>query len=359
MELWVVLVVLTQFAWVSEIFIDKFLVHTPSEGGDGSSVGALVLVSAFFNIVVAGIIFGVLATLYGIDGAVAKITFDALSLRNAIAVGVLEILWLIPYFHALRSGDETSAPPVFQTVPIFGFMLGLFVFGEIPTLVQVGAGIVILLGSVLLNLELLKQEAREKARKAFESFKERVGKQGVARLHGDKAFERLKEAAEGPGKISLNTRTLGLMLLASFIIAVSGFVFKDAALEENFWGTAFWMTIGAFGSGLCLWAFVPKYRKQFHSVMEKKQMLRLNILNEVIDNVAMLAYYGAIVVGPSVAIIQLTNAYQPILLLVASFILARWGSERHTEMFASRDGKVTRKVIGITAIVVGSLIIFT
>jgi drug/metabolite transporter (DMT)-like permease len=352
MELWVLLIIIAQLAWVLEIFIDKYLVSTPS-GEDGHSVGTLVLVSALFNIVVAAAIFGGLSFYYGFESAVAKLTFDFNSLSVAIAVGVMEILWLIPYFYAIHHSDETSAPPVFQTIPIFGFALGFLVFGEVPTVVQVGGGSVILLGSILLNLEITKRQAAEGA---LDLLTRKIGIKAIKELTTGE-LERLWKVAEQRG-VALNKKAFGLMLLASFIIALSAFLFKDAAESENFWGSAFWMALGAFSFGVCLWLSVPGYRRQLTATLKRPRMLKLNLANEVVDNIAMLAFYGAVVLGPSVAVVQLSNAFQPILILAMGAILARWGtSRRHTEMLARHH--IERKVVSIVAIVLGSLLVFT
>lgn len=330
--LWVFLMLFAQLCWVSEIYIDKYLLNQTSKliRNDSvddtkqatNSVGTLVLVSAFFNIVVAGVILATLALYYGVDGAIAHITFEKGNLFSALSVGVMEVLWLIPYFYALHYADEITAPPVFQTIPIFGFALGFFFFEEIPTQIQVIAGLTILFGSVLLNMELLKEKAEEK------------------------------------GRLTFNWIAVALILLASFIIALCAFLFKGTGQEQNYWGTAFWTGIGAFLTGVCIWACIPNYRKQFAMLIRgrNRKVWQLNVTNEVVDNIARLTFFGAVMLGPSTALVQSMNAFQPILLLLFGFVLARVGSVQHSQKLT--NSVLIRRSIAIMIIAIGTLLIF-
>ncbi len=320
---WLILVLIAQFAWACAIYIDKYLLRTTSspETGDSDSVGTLVLISALFTGIVALLILCIIFGLYGYDGGVERITFRLGSFLAALCVGIIEIVWLIPYLYALDYADEMVAPPLLQTIPIFGFFLGFFVFGEIPTTAHLIAGIVILAGSLILNMELVNEE-------------------------------------RGKGTIHINWKGIALMLFSSFLVALAGFVFKDAALEENYWGSAFWTAMSSFATGLLIWAIVPAYRKQFNTFWTRKRYraIALNTGNEIIDNIAVFVYYAAIVYGPSTALIQSTVAYQPVLLLAIAFVLGFFGSHEHQK--ALSGGNLTRRVAGISIIFFGSILIF-
>lgn len=311
---WILLVVLAQFTWATGSYIDGYLLRR-YKVEEESATGTLLLISAFFGVVIATLI-ALTALLiphfgYSFDTA---IILPINQIGIALFVGFLEILWLIPYYYALDESDETSTSPLFQSIPIFGLLLGLFVFNETPLLVQIFGTLFIVLGALILNFE--------------------------------------------PETKKINFRVILLMLCASFIVAFLTFLFKVTAIEENFWGTSFWVSIGMSITGLMIWSLVPKYRTQFNAFIKKKDWrgLIVNAVNELIDNIAIIAFNGAIVIGPAVAIVQSTTAYQPIFILLIGWILAKLGSDTHKSK--TNFSEIIKRSIGIIVIVFGSLLIF-
>lgn len=320
---WLSLVFIAQFAWAMENYIDRHLLtRFKAHHEEHTGVGTLVLISAFFSLAISGVVAvtAVILTHYGVieTGPLALKTGERLT---ALFVGALEILWLIPYLHALNHSDETQAVPLFQMVPVFGLFLGLVFFGEIPTAMHVVAAGIILAGSVLLNTSW-------------------------------------HEKKSGDDTNRLNMRVIVLMTLASFIIAIAALLFKDTALEENFLGTAAWMYLGSFFTGCILWLVVPAYRREFTAFLIRRDVhgFIINTVNEVIDNLSLLAFYGAVMLGPSTALVQSTVAYQPVFVLVIAMIAARLGSSFHTERLSGKG--IWHRVVGITIIVFGSFLIF-
>jgi hypothetical protein len=159
------------------------------------------------------------------------------------------------------------------------------------------------------------------------------------------------------GKVSVDWPVIGLMLLSSFFIAISGFFFKDAALESNYWGTAIWMNIGMAVTGMLVWAAVPQYRREFNRFIARRDYASyaINAANELVDNFAVLGFYAAIVRGPSVAVVQSTNAYQPFFVLIIGVIVARF-SPYHKRHLSGLG--LAKRFIGIAAIVGGSVMFF-
>jgi len=323
MPLWFICILFSQLTWAVGVYLDKYLV-THDEDSDSASdeVGTLVLVSAFFNAVVAAIVVGVMYILYQEEAWAMIFAFGTENILSALFVGVLEIMWLIPYFYALGYTDETAAPPLFQTVPVFGFLLGFFVFSEMPTQTQIFASIAILAGALVLNLEMAKEASH--SRKISSLF---------------------------------NWRAIGLMLVASFIVAFSAFIFKDSAEGGNYGSSAFWMAIGAFITGCFMWLFVPAYRRTFTAFVKEQnyKKLGINLFNETTDNLAILSFYAAIVLGPATAVVQAGAAYQPILLLLIGVGLAYLGSHSHKHHLNVNNLLI--KSLGICLIVVGSVFI--
>ena len=234
---------------------------------------------------------------------------------SAMFIGVLEVVWLIPYFYALTKADEAEVVPIFQSIPIFGLILALAFFGEMPLLIHIIGSLVVISGALML---------------AFDT-----------------------------KKYVFNAKVLFLMLLASFIISASTVLFKYTALEENYWAASFWMSIGTFLTGIVIYICFSTYRQQFNSFLKKKDWLGIgiNASNEFVNQIAILAFYLAVVLGPSVMVVQSTTAYQPVFVLIIGLILAKLGSRLHIESLSGSE--LVKKVFGITVILIGSLLIFS
>jgi uncharacterized membrane protein len=321
-HLWIFLMIFAELAWSFGIYLDKFLINTmPSEEAEEEAIGSMLIFGACFNIVIAAFSVLVLIFLNGPSGALSMITFDLPHILTALLVGILGVAWVIPYLYALHLADESTAPPIFQSVPVFGFFLGYFFFNELPSTFHMIGGTIIIFGALILNLSLMLENAKNR-------------------------------------RIEFNKKSFGLMLLASFIIALIAFLFKDTAESANYWGTTFWMGMGAFFTGISMWAFITPFGIQFNKLITSRnwRLIGVNALNETLDQIAMLAFYGAILLGPSTALVQSANSYQPLILLIIGFILAKFGSKRHAHILTTSE--LLRRLLGVSIIVVGSLMIF-
>lgn len=321
-HLWFYIALVAEIAWAVGIYLDKYLVTTTNaEGNEENTTGTLMIISSSFGVVVAFVIFIVMTILFGHTETFSLLAIAPSNLVWSLFIGVLEMLWLIPYFYALHYTDEMIAPPILQTVPVFGFILGFFFFNEIPTVIHGIASALIVLGALFLNIDLIKEES-------------------------------------GGAKVTINWKAILLMLLSSIIIAAISFIFKDVAIEESFWGTAFWTAIGSFCFAIFLWLCIPSYRIQFNKLIRVRgaSIVGINVTNEIIDNIAIYAFNAAVIIAPSVVLVQSTTAYQPLLLLAIGFVLAKLGIERHAKTLTTWE--LTKRVFAIGLITVGSLLIF-
>jgi uncharacterized membrane protein len=307
--------------WVIGTYIDKYLLDSyQCDDPNVSAVGTFVLVSSAFMIVVALIMFGVTLGL-----GTSVLNFSREEIFLAILIGVCDIAWLIPYLYALEDdekGEEghgrvVQVDPLFPIVPVFGFLFGYFLFDESYTLVQVLAALTILAGSVVININLQKREGAQA--------------RGV-----------------------LNTRVLLLMGLSSMIIAISGYFFEDATTGGDFWGIAFWVSVGSVCAGLVIYVIVPSYRRGFNAYVKRRdaQSIAVNTVNELCDNIAGFAFYAAIMYGPSTALVQSTMAYQPLAVFVIGFLIML--RKRET----MRGGMLAVRFLAIGFIVSGSYFLY-
>ncbi len=325
---WYWLVLCAHMFWVLGTYIDKYLLDSyRCEDENTSDVGTFVLVSSAFMLLVAVVIYGIATTL-SYFGIIEAVSFD-LGMRDlllALAVGVCDIGWLIPYLYALRDEDENEVStevvqvdPLFQIVPVFGFLFGFAFFEETFTWLQLLSGVVILVGSIVLNINLTKG-----SRASFGAF--------------------------------LNLRVIVSMSIASAVIALSGYVFESASMDGNYWGTLFWVSVGSVLAGIMMWACIPSYRRGFHAYIRRwdARSLQVNVLNEFADNIAAFAFYAAIMLGPSTAIVQSTMAYQPFFV----FLAACFASLFRINRFAHQGWVFAVRALGIVLVVVGSVALY-
>ena len=207
---------------------DQYLVAKYSTGIRSS--GALVLFSSLIGILVAFLI-----GLFQV-GVFQVSTLDKFFL---IITGGITITWVILYLFALEIEDVSTVVPWFLTVPIFGFVLGYVFLGETFSLQQLVGSIVILLGSLLVSIDFSRQKKK------------------------------------------LRWRSACYMLLACFLIAMTGVIFKYITVaEDNFWISSFWGYIGLGIFGVMIYFFVPKYRNEF-MLMNRRGGVKIFTLNTV------------------------------------------------------------------------------
>lgn len=61
-------------------------------------------------------------------------------------------LGMLAFYRAIRQGELSRVVPLAFTTPLWGFLLGIVVFGEKATLLKAGGALAMLLGIILLNL---------------------------------------------------------------------------------------------------------------------------------------------------------------------------------------------------------------
>ncbi len=61
-------------------------------------------------------------------------------------------LGMLAFYRAIRQGELSRVVPIAFTTPLWGFLLGVLLFGERATPLKAGGAAAILLGIILLNL---------------------------------------------------------------------------------------------------------------------------------------------------------------------------------------------------------------
>ena len=220
------------------------------------------------------------------------------------------------YYIALRKSDAALITTLFQLVLPFNFILGMVLFDERPSLLQLLGLIIIAVGSTLISLEQKQKKWR------------------------------------------LKRDILLLMALASILISISDAVFKNAAQDLPFMTLAISEYASSVLAGLLLLAFVPRVRKELGSLRKSLRVTAGMLqLNEAFTLGGTLAIRYAIVIGP-LALIQGVMGTQPLIVMILTAILTSLGiklqlnDKKHT----NRSHTILR-VFAILIVCVGSVLI--
>jgi drug/metabolite transporter (DMT)-like permease len=307
---WIVFSLLAVLCDVLVGYIDEWLLHKiegKKHSKDIDAAGQLILISGFF-----GFVLSVIATVVVIVTPF-YFAFTYESFVYAFLAGILEVLWLIPYFYAIERGGALNTTPLFQTIPIFSLLIGMWFFAEIPALMHIVATIIILNGAFLLNYS--------------------------------------------PKERNTDYRTVILMLLSSAIISMGYFLFKDASETGNFLSALCANGLGMGALSALIWFAWKPYREQFLKRLKTfdVSIIVLQTANEGLYSLATVLNRLAIVLGPSVVVVSAMDAFHPVFTLGIGALLARFGFSNYTETF-NGTGRVT-KTIAIAMIVLGAVLV--
>lgn len=284
--------------------IDKYIL---SRYLKGSGVGALMLFSALFAILI-------LPFIYLLEERVLSISInDSLFL---IGVGILSFIAVFFYFKALSYTEASVAVPFFQLIPIFGFILGFILLGEVVSVKSILAGLIIISGILLLS------------------------------------FSKKEE-----GEILFKGKVVVLMLGSSFTYALYEVLFKLVTIKETFWISLFWQNIGLLITGLFLYIFIKSYRQDFHKLISNNGLgiLSLNLLNETLNTLAVgLIQYASLLVP--IVLVFLVNSLQPAIVFILGILLTLFLPKISKEDI--KRSTLIQKTIAILIVTFGTYLLY-
>jgi uncharacterized membrane protein len=299
---WFTIALIAPALWSVTNHIDKYLVSKYFKGG---GTGSLIIFSSLIGLFVFPVIYIFHPNVTNIETKYALLIG---------ANGFLYVLGLLPYIYALQKDEASIVVPLFQTIPVFSYILAFIVLGETLTTMQIFASLLVILGAIALSLDLIAKRPK---------FKKEV---------------------------------FGLMFLASFLVALNGLIFKFVAIQADFWATSFWEYVGFTVLAILLLLFIPSYRKQFVSVIKanKVPVLGLNGLNEVINIVAKLSMNFATLLAP-LALVWVVNGFQPFFVFLYGLILTLFFPHFGTENLARKH--IIQKIVAILIMFTGTLLL--
>ena len=312
---WFFLAVSAPFLWAIVNIMDEYLIskyYNDENAGSGNkigeehgSVGSLVLYSSLFGIFVS-------LGIFIFRPSVLSVSIQSILLL--ILSGILAVGWIVCYMKAIQGSSASSVVTWFQTIPVFGYFFGIFVLNEFPTGIQILGSLLILTGAVVATMEF---------------------SQGVVRAR---------------------KREILYMLLASLLVAISGGIFKAVAIDNDFWLSTFWESAGLAITGIGLYAFHAKYRRDFQTklISNGKKILSINLLNEVFSSVGNVMNNFAMLLAP-LALVFSVNTIQPLYVFILSIIFTLLWPHLGKENLGRKA--LVAKSIAITLVIVGSIII--
>lgn len=301
---WFFIALISTICFSTITHIDKYLM---SKYLNNKGIGALMLFSSLFAIIVLPFIFLIEKSVFSIS------SLNALFL---IGVGILSFLAIFFYFKALTYVDASTAIPFFQLIPIFGFILGFIFLGELIPIRSIIAGLIIILGVSLVSFEKKDQKP-----------------------------------------IVFQKQMVFLMMGSSFIYALYEVLFKVIAITETFWVSLFWQNVGLFLTGLFLYFFVSSYRQDFHNLIKSNgsTIIGLNVVNESLNTVAVALLQYASLLTP-ITLILLVNSLQPFIVFLIGLLLTLFLPKISQENITRK--MLLQKSIAIVVVLIGTYFLY-
>jgi len=299
---WFILALIAPFLWAITNHIDKYLISKQLER---IGVGSIIVFAAIVDLILIPVIIFIEPTVLRID---------LISILWVLASGMFFVYYLFPYYKALETDEASVVAPLFQMIPVVSYFVGLVFLHETLTDRQLLGGLLIILASIGISLELKH-------------------------------------------KMRLKTKTFFLMLLSSILIVAGAGIFKFVALEETFWSAIFWQNIGMIAASLLL-LIKPSYRQQLKNlvVLRDKKLYLLMTFNELINIAAGMIISYSYLLAPLV-LVQLVSSIQPLFVFVLGILLTRLIPQFNSE---NTNPKILiQKFVFILIIIAGTYFLLT
>lgn len=292
--------IVAAFFWAVTNLIDKYLVDRySSEHG----VSGIVVLSGLFPVVLVVIALAAGSNLFELPLHATVILLIS---------GFLMMAWIFFYLKALADDDASVVTTLLVLAPLSALVFGYLFLHELPTPWQLVAGAIIISGALTV------------------SYVPSVG--------------------------HFKWKLLGYAIAASGTMGLMHALFKFVAIEETYWQSIFWRSLGMVMATTMLLSCFPNIRKRSLGFMYThfKTATSLNLTNESLTLVADAIFAFSILLAP-LAIVQTTESFQPIFIIIMIFVLTQFGIKTLVE---NQDtSRTTMKLLGITLTLGGSILL--
>ena len=288
---------------IDKFLIEKFLSKDP---GQKEEVGSLILFSTLFSLLVLPVIYLIEPGVF----SVPIFNIGILLLNGVLCVGAIVL-----YLYAMEKDEASIVVPFYQLIPVFGYILGVFVLGELLSFRQIVSSLIIIAAAIALSFDLSSE------------------------------------------KISFHGRVLWLMSGASFIFALSGVIFKKIAVEQGFWLSAFWEFAGLALMGVIIFLAISTYRRDFIRLLRHsgRPIILLNFLNETLTVIGDLIFMYAYLLAP-IALVLVANVFQPFFVFIYGIFLTIFFPRISTEKLSRKH--LAQKIAAIFVMMIGAYFLY-
>jgi len=300
---WFLIALIGPILWAIVNHIDKYLL---SDRFEGNNVGALMI----FSTLQCGL---VLPILYLFNHDIFAVSLSNILLL--VVIGIISVFAIMPYMYALDEEEASIVIPLFQLIPIWGFVFSYFLIGETLTVFQLIGCLLIIAGSIIITLEFDEEE-----------------------------------------KIKFKKKTILLMLLSTVLFAFYETLFKYVAVDVGFVVSSFWEYLGVFLMGVIFYLFVKKYKESFKHLLKTSggKIISLNILSESFTIIGNAAVNFALIIAP-VALTLTVSGIQPLFVFLIGIFLTIFFPNISKEKMSKKH--LIQKVVSILVIIIGGIFI--
>jgi drug/metabolite transporter (DMT)-like permease len=305
---WFFIALLAPVFWSINTHFDKFILSKYSKG---RGVGSVFLFSTFFSVIFSAVIF-----IFKHDEIILNSSFHNFLLF--LIPGFLSALGFYFYLQSLRKEESSIVVALFQTSPVFAYFLGYIFLGEILTLNQIFAALVVLIGAGILSFDIEEIES----------------------------------------KIIIKWKMVGFILLAALSFAFNDVLFKKFTIYQGSFVTSlFWQHIGIFIIGLSFFLFSKYLREDFFSLIKdsRAKIFVLNGFSEFFYALGGLLSNLATLFAP-VTLVLVVNSYQAVFTFIIGISLTIFLPHIITEKISKRH--LIQRILAIVIILLGSYFLY-
>lgn len=305
---WFFIALLAPIFWSISTHFDKFILSRYSKV---RGVGSVFLFSTFFSIIFATIVFAIKYSEILLFSNFNNFLFF-------IIPGLLNAFGFYFYLKSLRNEESSVVVALFQLSPVFAYFLSYLFLGEILTMTQILASLIVLVGAGILSFDI-----------------------------------------EEESKFKIKWEMIFFILLSASLFALNDVLFKKFTIfQGSFVTSLFWQHIGIFIVGLSFYIFSKSHRVDFLSLINsgKVKIIILNGANEFFYIIGNLLSNFAMLFAP-VALVLVINTYQTVFTFVIGLTLTLFLPHIISEKISKRH--LIQRILAIIIILLGSYFLYS
>jgi drug/metabolite transporter (DMT)-like permease len=229
------------------------------------------------------------------------------------AAGVIFYFAIMPFIKALSIEEASRVIPIFQIQPVFAYIFGVALFNETLSVSQVLAGVIIVAGALLINLDLDNRR-------------------------------RFKWVV------------FGLVALSCLLFMLESATFKFVGGNYGFWDATFYQYLGTAVGGVFAFVVSRGYRADFNKVSKEGgiKVLAGATVSAMLSMGGRMAFNYSLLLAPLV-MVQLVQGTQAIFVLVIGTLLAIFIPKYGKENISRKH--MAQKIVSILIVIAGTCLL--